>query len=278
MGELQGCVNDAKHMRSYLKNHHGFKDEEILMLIDEDLDPKALTILDKARFMKNRQLSSKKNRLPTTENILAGIAWLVDNVKSNSHLFLHYSGHGSYLTDHTGDEVDRKDETIIPMDYEQKGQIKDDYLRAVLVDVLPKNATLFCIFDCCHSGTMLDLRYRYKINQDEKRDDDYDVHVKNIHGSTQANVAMISGCRDDQVSMDAFEAGKNQGAMTYAFLETVKIQEALTSQPKGARVKKNFSYWNLMTYLLQFLKEKGYRQVPQLTTGKLIDLEEKWGI
>ena len=32
----------------------------------------------------------------------------------------------------------------------------------ILVKPMPKGAHLFCLFDCCHSGTALDLPYQYR--------------------------------------------------------------------------------------------------------------------
>lgn len=52
--------------------------------------------------------------------------WLVHGAKAGDSLFMHYSGHGGSVKDHAGDEEDGKDETMIPVDYATKGQIKDD--------------------------------------------------------------------------------------------------------------------------------------------------------
>ena len=52
--------------------------------------------------------------------------WLVKGAKAGDSLFMHYSGHGGSVKDHTGDEEDQKDETMVPVDYAKSGQIKDD--------------------------------------------------------------------------------------------------------------------------------------------------------
>jgi hypothetical protein len=42
------------------------------------------------------------------------------------------------------------------------------------------------------------------------------------YGSEHKVVTMFSGCRDDQTSADARIQGRSSGAMTWAFLETMK--------------------------------------------------------
>jgi hypothetical protein len=71
-------------------------------------------------------------------------------------------GHGAYLKDDNNDEADGYDETLIPLDYEKSGQIRDDDLLRKLV--LPMKAGVFVtsVMDCCHSGTVLDLPYKFK--------------------------------------------------------------------------------------------------------------------
>ena len=38
--------------------------------------------------------------------------WLLGGVQSGDSLFFHFSGHGSQVIDHSGDEEDGLDETI----------------------------------------------------------------------------------------------------------------------------------------------------------------------
>lgn len=67
----------------------------------------------------------------------------------------------------TGDEEDGYDETLIPVDFQQHGQIRDDDLLRILVHPLKKGVTMTCLMDCCHSGTVLDLPYRFTADGDK---------------------------------------------------------------------------------------------------------------
>ena len=52
-------------------------------------------------------------------------------------------GHGAYEYDTTGEEVDRYDETIYPIDYSTAGAIVDDEILTSLV--LPMGKGMFCV-------------------------------------------------------------------------------------------------------------------------------------
>jgi hypothetical protein len=74
-----------------------------------------------------------------------------------------YTGHGGKMRDNDrGEEADGYDETLIPVDYQKEGQIRDDDLYDILIKPLKKGIHLTCLMDCCHSGTVLDLPYVFK--------------------------------------------------------------------------------------------------------------------
>lgn len=54
---------------------------------------------------------------------------------------------------------DGYDETLVPLDYDQAGQIRDDDLLRELVCKMPAGVTMTCLYDCCHSGSVLDLPF-----------------------------------------------------------------------------------------------------------------------
>merc|ERR1712000_326242 len=73
-------------------------------------------------------------------------------------------GHGGQMRDMDGDETDGKDELICPVDYNKPGGgcITDDWLRESFTKSAKlKNSQTMVVFDCCHSGTLLDLPYEY---------------------------------------------------------------------------------------------------------------------
>ncbi|KAF8705336.1 Peptidase C14, partial [Rhizoctonia solani] len=86
--ELQGCVNDAYNVSEFL-TQFGYKEENIRQLTDSATDP---------RF------------LPTRENIISGMHWLVKDAQPTDALFFHFSGHGGQTKDLDGDEADGFDE------------------------------------------------------------------------------------------------------------------------------------------------------------------------
>lgn len=190
--QLNGCINDANHIKNFLITKCGYLQENILMLADDNI-----------------------NQKPTKQNIINSFATLVSKSTNEqfNELWFSYSGHGSYVRDTNGDEKDGNDEVLCPVDYATNGMIVDDFIYANLVAKLPQSATLFSIIDSCHSGTMFDLPFLY--TQDNK------IISNNGNKSHVATVVSISGCRDDQTSADAYINSNYEGAMTWSFLNAL---------------------------------------------------------
>lgn len=223
---LKGCINDTLLMKNLLLNC-GYNN---FIIMNDDLD-------------QNDQL------YPTYKNIITQFKKIVNSPK-NSKLFIHYSGHGSQINDDNRDEDDLKDECICPVDFINNGFIIDDYIKEILIKPLDESIKLTCLFDCCHSGTILDLRYSYdgnfKINYDE-------IEYK-------SNVCLISGSKDEQTASDTFENNLNCGALTNAF-----INEFYNGN----------SYEDLYKRIINNMKLK-YKQKPQLSFNKLINIKSQF--
>jgi metacaspase-1 len=232
--ELNGCINDVTNLKNLLINNRCLDQSELVIMTDKEsvsspLFPTKQNILDQMNT-----LVTFANSIPTDQQV---------------QLFLAYSGHGSYVADTNGDETDGRDEVLCPLDYQQNGFIVDDYIRANFINKLGSNVTLACLFDSCHSGTVLDLKYTYKCDGKQT------CVTQNNLTDTQCAVVMISGCRDDQTSADAYVARSYQGAMTASFL---------------ANYSNTISAENLVIKMKNWLKKNRYSQIPQLSAGRPI--------
>lgn len=237
---LHGCINDALHVKAFLEKEFCLKEDEIHLMTE----------------------AGAPELRPTRANILKQVEWLVQEATENSQLFIHYAGHGTQVFDRNGDENDGRDECICPLDYSTAGLITDDELRAKLVDPLPKGARLFGLFDCCHSGTILDLKYNYLFQAIGSKDS-YEMQVERRARLCKANVTLISGCLDSQTSADAWIDNKAQGAMTYSFL---KSYQALKEG------KRSMTCQRLMKELHKKIREGHFFQKPKLSTGTQVPM------
>ena len=135
--------------------------------------------------------------------------------------------------------------------------ITDDELKQIIVSYLKEGVTLFAFFDSCFSGSVLDLKYQYL---DSLNNNNYTENTKNLE--TMGDVFMISGCTDNQQSADAYINNTSQGAMTWSLLSS------LDSNPKC-------TWRELLQNMRQLLKTANYVQIPQLSTGKIEDIDKK---
>ena len=315
---LRGCHQDVTNMAEFLayKGYSNDQRSQVIMRDDQSTDPRGPLF-------------------PTGKNILAAMHWLVS--EPNTCNFLHYSGHGSQVKDPDGDRDSGFDDTIVPVDFEQNGQIDSDKLHRTLVSELPANSTLFVIFDCCHSGSAIELPFVYRSDADgnvslidniktgftllqeanslmhggftmdkavkarelfagastffkqlthagEQQEEGVgQEHFVEDWKSEHKFVTMYSGCRDDQTSADASIGGANIGAMSWAFLETMKRNPNPTYL-NVSKVFRLFPPWAVdwadqefqtLQQTRMILGESHYKQVPQLSIGfKELDLDQ----
>ena len=259
---LNGCINDVVGMFQVLTTKFDFKAENIKVLTDREA---------------------------TKANILTGLGWLTAEAKEGDTLVFDYSGHGSQvnvtdLTDNT--EVDRRDEIICNIDLDWNNPLRDHQIGAFFKST-PKTCEVFVLLDSCHSGSGLrnilspqieigggpivtnrfmtpplsnilmnpalvikeDLSFQYL---------DPVVNVKAakprflVSTAEQGDAILISGCRDDQTSADAFINGRYNGAATFSLINTL--------------TKYNFdlSYEQLAGGMNDYMLKNGYTQNPQL--------------
>jgi len=204
-GKLKGCENDARAMEAIARSQ---------------------------KFATSLLL----NEQATAQAVKDAIAGAVNQLKSGDILLLTYSGHGGQVPDLNGDEEDHLDETWVLYDHE----LIDDELYA-LWGQFESDVRIFLLTDCCHSGTVAKafqdsvlFASQPAANMPVPRAMPVDVgertyvanrafydqlQVANPQGNRVgigASVILISGCQDNQVSLD----GPQNGVFTGALLKT----------------------------------------------------------
>lgn len=276
--QLKGCINDVHNVKNFLMQH-GYKDEDTVILTEEGNNPRSI---------------------PTRENIIRGMRWLVKDAQMHDSFFFHYSGHGGRTKDLDRDEVSGFDNVIYPLDHERAGFIVDDEIHDIMVRPLHSGVRLTALFDCCNSGTSMDLPYVYSTKGILKEPNllkdtgvgllsaansyasgDINGVVSSVTQILQrvtngnsgrertirtktspSDCIMFSGCKDTQTSADTFEGGQATGAMSHAFITV------MTNNP-------NQSYLTLLKNMRKQLEEK-YEQKPQLSSSHPIDCNLKF--
>jgi len=133
---LLGTADDAERLRAILIERFGYRFEDVVVMTDNP--------------------GTAPHLKPTKTNILHQIRALVAGAQDGDHFLFHFAGHSNQVPNRSGSEDDQQDETIMCSD---NSEIKDNKLREMLVNPLPKGASLTAIFDSCYSGTLLDLEH-----------------------------------------------------------------------------------------------------------------------
>jgi hypothetical protein len=200
-GALNACEFDANDMRS-LAESKGFE---------------STTLLTKDA---------------TADAVKAAIESAAKQLGSGDILFMTYSGHGGQVPDRNDeDEKDRSDETWVLYDR----QLVDDELYTLWGTFQP-GVRIFLLSDSCHSGTVsrnIDAQVpdvvataesaakqspRYRALPRDKMIATYRAHASDYDEIQKAcptsekvdigaTVLLISGCQDDQLSLDGFSNG-----------------------------------------------------------------------
>lgn len=222
-------------------NHYGGWDGELQSaeFDAEDMQALAEDVGFKTTIMKRQNV--------TRETVLEELTRAARDLKTGDIFLLTYAGHGGQVPDFNGDEeADRSDETWCLFD----AQLIDDEL-AVAWSRFKPGVRVVVIADCCHSGTSIrgrnprttipmdslsglpegtprlmppmiaartarKNRAQYRAISRSLGPIDEELLSRELNNPIACRVRLLSGCQDNQVSMD----GPGNGAFTAALLAT----------------------------------------------------------
>lgn len=230
---------------------------------------------DMEALAKNRGFAPTKllTKAATAAAITAAIEDGAARLESGDIFFVTYSGHGGQVPDRNDeDESDHSDETWLAFDR----QIVDDELFALWGKFRP-GVRIMVLSDSCHSGSVTrgidgsvpnpvatresaaHVSPPYRAMPRDVMIATYRAHEKLYDGIQSAvpsapdaeigaTVLLISGCQDDQLSLDGFSNGLftenlravwDDGAWSgghQAFWEAIRTRMPATQQPNYSRV------------------------------------------
>ena len=192
-------VSDVHNIKKYLTKVQGFPESEMLILMDDG-----------------------RHNAPTRRNIEDAFRRITEYSNAGDVVFIHYSGHGGRVRDVSGDEDDGFDEyvsaattngggcdvsfallaslflftptrTLIPVDFRSAGQIIDDNILDMLVKPMRAGVNVTVLMDCCHSGTVLDLPYRFGADDSQMRLDN-SMNMENFLGKLDPGQIALCAC------------------------------------------------------------------------------------
>lgn len=230
--KLNGCVNDVHNVASFL-HKRGFQD---IQVYTDETTPKETTLEGLTRNLYQTAMRTWSESIQV--------------------LWIHYSGHGSSVKDDSTDEADGRDECLVPSDYQTAGFLMDDTIAKLLSQINPKTQVIL-FMDCCHSGTIADLKYNWASRLNKV--------VENATAPHKGRILMISGCRDDQTSADAYNI---DGSYKYAGAMTSCLLKSIETNPKCCD-----DVFTLLQDLRYWLQQGHYEQIPQLCSS--VDISQK---
>jgi hypothetical protein len=227
--DLQGCVNDAIGWADVLIKR-GFKNV----------------------LLKDSQV--------TREAFVQTFGNYVADAKSGASIVITNSSHGTSLPDTNNDEPDGKDEAFCMYN----GYLRDDDIRGIIKN-LADGVNLTIISDSCFSGSVTrsflsSIRNshppvpRFMPPSDNicaARLNVLPVRNRVFFDEGEMKEILISGCKDNEYSYDAYLGGSYQGAMSYYAKKVINENGPIT-------------YRKFYNQLRSYLPHNNYPQTPLL--------------
>jgi len=188
------------------------------------------------------------DRQVTTQFFVEEIQRVMSQMPPDGFLYIKYSGHGTQLPNSS--EPDGYDEALALYN----GVLTDNELWK-LQQQTPLNLKALAKFDSCHSG---DMGSRYLGNPSYRKARFMPIQGMEVRHKATTRISkaemqrwmIMSGCKPDQVSMDAQFNGRFNGAFSYFDLQTYFRGILLTEN----RIKTGIK-----------LSQNGFAQVPELS-------------
>jgi hypothetical protein len=233
---LRGAINDVKLIQGVLRQRFGFRDENFMILLDDQA---------------------------THTGIEKAFRTLIEQVKPNDFVYIHYAGHGAQTADLNGEERSGQDETWVSFGSRQPGREKDNYdvlddeIHTWLAAIYAKTDQVIFISDSCHSATV--ARGKVPVSRCLKQDDR--PHPQGRMAYTKLNKyhgIHIGAARYQELAAETLgDDGKHYGLFTWHWAKA--LQQAQVGET-----------WNdvFKRAVTKIVSWRGEAQRPQIQGGR----------
>lgn len=235
--DLSGCVNDALDWEEVLSGR-GY---ETTVLLDGQA---------------------------TKANIVEELWTHILKLRYRDKFVFTFSGHGTWVPDQDGDEIDGRDEALCCHEVWNGGILTDDEMHFIF-EKTPYGAQTTVLSDSCHSGTVargfqkdgpatksgprfLSPADLPTIPVTEKQAVEAETRI--VRARSRPGPVLISGCDDPEFSYDAWFNGRPNGAFSRAAIDTLSPDV------------RSFREWHRR--IRSILPSPAYPQSPQLGATK----------
>lgn len=205
LSSLPGSVNDVRATHRVLRESLEFKTDNIVLLLDREA---------------------------THGRIVSAFKQLDSRVREGDFVYIHYSGHGSYVPDLNGDEKRGLDQTWVSYGARaNKGtdasdidnfDILDDEISHWLAPIYAKAGQVVFVSDSCHSGT---VSRGGEAPVQRAAPNDNRMHPLGSNAFRQADFTrgvQIGSTEDTQPAFEIKKAGESYGLFTWHWLNSLK--------------------------------------------------------
>ena len=252
---LDGCYNDGKLVDTLFSQ---------IFNID-----KVIYMLDTKDVWKNNP-----SHFPTKKNIRDNI---LNASKDYDTIIITYAGHGVQQRDQNGDEskIDQdyinlnsnnnpKDSCLVTHEIENTrdhlGYLVDDDINATLKQI-NEDKMLMMIIDCCHSGTIGDLKHNYYSDKNNNS-----LHSYDNPSAVKSTVCIMSGGRDSEVVWENIERYDNCTAKMQTLLDNANLKNAINGYFTFNLCNEIVNNNNIViSNIVQNINQKSYDQMIQVS-------------
>ena len=146
----------------------------------------------------------KGDMMPTLENIVRSLMWLVEGAQPGQSMYFHFSGHGA--------TIHGLSHYLVPCDFADRGVISSDVVTEILSKT-PPGSRVVVVADCAYACSPVNLPWKVVLTEDKYRW----MQDRNAHDMNHGHIITV-GCERPAAQKETVAGA---GALSSILIETL---------------------------------------------------------